>query len=414
MKTPFRITSAFRRIAVLLVPFFLVGFLTAPLTAQSTKTAASSKTGKTKTAAQSSEGAKKGKSKKASSDSASSAAARAARKARAARSGGKSAKSSSALSALETDIAAATAEDAATAAASGPSTAADEALAAAGEEPEGITPELAAEIELAKKKGTVPEFSGEEGSGFNIDEEDAFYNESIQSRRDDDAVPVTSLLLRRYADFIVQKYDFNKDGKLSESEWSKMGGSPQSIDMNGDFILDSPEIVYYLARYARERTIFNPIPPTPADRRHMVVTDGAVLLRPLSGPLKTETPEEAEKAEGEEELADLTEEDLDALLDETEETVGTVDDPKLFGLLQEEMDESKQREFAAPLEQLKGMPVWFLSRDTNGDGQLSLREFAPGLSLEATAFFGKLDLDHDGLLTPDEVREYMKNNNAGL
>ena len=419
MKTFFRTHTVFRRIAVLLVPLLFVGFLAAPLSAQTAKTA---KSGKGKAAAQSSEGAKRGKSKKGKSDSASSASSAALRAARAERSGGKttksarSAKTPSALSAIQTDIAAGTAATAEAAAPSGPSTAADEALAAAGEEPEEISPELAAEIELAKKNGTVPEFSGEEGSGFNIDEEDAFYNESIQSRRDDDAVPVTSLLLRRYADFLVKKYDYNKDGTLSESEWSKMGGAPQAIDMNGDFILDSPEIVYYLARYARERTIFNPIPPTPADRRHMIVSDGTVLLRPLSGLLKTETPEEAEKAkEEEEELADLTEEDLDTLLDETEETVGTVDDPKLFGLLQEEMDESKQREFAAPLEQLKGMPVWFLSRDTNGDGQLSLREFAPGLSLEATAFFGKIDLDHDGLLTPDEVREYMKNsNNAGL
>ena len=401
MKIFFRLPAA----GVLLGALFLLltlGFLASPILAQSANS------GKGKTAAGKNE---RTSGKKAASGSKNASSRRRADPAamiesRAARAAAKAAREARAAEAAAAGSAGSAGSSAASAV---PGTADAEALSAEGEEPDEISPELAAEIEKAKRKGTVPEFSESGESGYNVLAEDEFYNESIRTRRDDDAVPVTSLVLRRYADYLVEKYDYNKDGKLSEPEWSKMGGAPQSLDMKGDFILEAPEIVYYLARYARNRTIFNPIPPTPEDRRHLVISDGSVLLRPLSGPMKVETPEEAEKAEEEEGLADLTEEELDAMLDETEESVGTVDDPKLFGLLLEEMDESKQREFAAPLEQVKGMPLWFLSRDTNGDGQLSLREFAPGLSLEATAFFGKLDLDHDGLLTPDEVREYQKN-----
>lgn len=277
------------------------------------------------------------------------------------------------------------------------------------EEPELTEAERAA-LEAAKKLGTVPDFAAQEQGAYNAETEDDFYNESIRNRRDDDAFPSTSLVLRSYADSIVEKYDYNKDGVLQESEWSKMAGAPQAMDMNGDFVLEGYEILYYLGRYAKDRTIFRPVPPVPLQQRHMLrLTDRSVLIRPLSGKMRVETAEAVDKAKEDERLADLTEDELTAMVEETDEAVGTEDDPELFGLLVEEMDESKQREYAAPLEEIRGMPVWFLARDINGDGQLSLREFAPGLSLEATAFFGRLDADSDGFVTPDEVRKYMNN-----
>ena len=95
------------------------------------------------------------------------------------------------------------------------------------------------------------------------------------------------------------------------------------------------------------------------------------------------------------------------MVDESDAVVGTEGNSELFDLLLDEMDESKTREFSAPREDLEGMPLWFLARDLNGDGQLSLNEFAPKLSLKATAFFGQLDADADGLVTPEEVRAFL-------
>ena len=55
-------------------------------------------------------------------------------------------------------------------------------------------------------------------------------------------------------------------------------------------------------------------------------------------------------------------------------------------------------------ENLQGVPRWFIQRDKNGDGQISLAEFAPTLSLEAVALFQRLDKNGDGFIEPDEAR----------
>jgi Ca2+-binding EF-hand superfamily protein len=49
----------------------------------------------------------------------------------------------------------------------------------------------------------------------------------------------------------------------------------------------------------------------------------------------------------------------------------------------------------------KGLPPWFEALDKNGDGQVSLGEWLAGG--KKLAEFRKLDLDDDGLITPEEV-----------
>ena len=90
------------------------------------------------------------------------------------------------------------------------------------------------------------------------------------------------------------------------------------------------------------------------------------------------------------------------------ESDGENAEKELLEILLKEDDNTQVREFTVPPEQLKGMPRWFILRDLNGDGQLTLREFAPFLSLEGVAFFGRLDLNGDGFITPDEFREFQK------
>ena len=50
-----------------------------------------------------------------------------------------------------------------------------------------------------------------------------------------------------------------------------------------------------------------------------------------------------------------------------------------------------------------GLPGWFAERDRNGDGQLSLAEYAPSGSRETVASFTRLDANRDGLLTGEEA-----------
>jgi Ca2+-binding EF-hand superfamily protein len=54
----------------------------------------------------------------------------------------------------------------------------------------------------------------------------------------------------------------------------------------------------------------------------------------------------------------------------------------------------------------KGLPAWFQELDTNGDGQISLREWREGG--KKLSEFREYDLDDDGLITPDEVLRCLK------
>lgn len=64
-----------------------------------------------------------------------------------------------------------------------------------------------------------------------------------------------------------------------------------------------------------------------------------------------------------------------------------------------------------------GVPPWFIERDTDGDGQLTLSEFSPKLHKAEVDDFNRHDLNRDGILT---VQEYLraskdpKNKSAGL
>jgi hypothetical protein len=59
--------------------------------------------------------------------------------------------------------------------------------------------------------------------------------------------------------------------------------------------------------------------------------------------------------------------------------------------------------FLRPEERLpKGLPDWFRTKDTNGDGQISMAEFATEWTPATEAEFARLDLNGDGFITPDE------------
>ena len=57
----------------------------------------------------------------------------------------------------------------------------------------------------------------------------------------------------------------------------------------------------------------------------------------------------------------------------------------------------------------KGLPDEFFRKDTNGDGQISMSEFASEWTPEVAKKFAQYDLNGDGIITPDEWLQSEKN-----
>ena len=283
------------------------------------------------------------------------------------------------------------------------------AAAASGElvEMAEMTDEEKAAAEATLNAGTVPKFNADGEKHYSPESENEYYSQAI-ARRDDALVPAAPLALRFYGRFLIKKYDANSNGTLEREEWEDKIVGAQAVDLNGDWTLTDQELLFYLARYASGRTIHNPAPkrPTYVANRVVLDEDKETRIRPASAPMRRETADAAAATDKENAnaLAEMSDEEALAMFVEENKALEDIEDQELLGVLLTEIDSSTRREYAAPPEALKNVPVWFLARDVNGDGQLTLREFAPTLSTPAVAYFGKLDKNGDGFVVPDEVR----------
>ena len=288
--------------------------------------------------------------------------------------------------------------------------AAEQAAAAA--EGRSINSELTAEereqAEAVLRSGTVPNFSG--AQPYSQEAENEYMQEAL-ANRDDTLVPTAPVAIRFYCRYLLNKYDTNGDGKLEQKEWDGKIPGAQAIDLDGDWTLSDQEILFYLARYAKDRTIADPRPLQPQRFNFVLAKDQQpTLIRTASAAPRLLSKEEADKerAEAPVRLDDLSDEDFVKMLTEDNPALESVDDEEILDVLLTDMDGSSLREYAAAPEEVIGVPVWFLARDANGDGQLSLREFAPNLTAAAVAQFGKLDANADGLITAEEIRAATK------
>jgi len=76
----------------------------------------------------------------------------------------------------------------------------------------------------------------------------------------------------------------------------------------------------------------------------------------------------------------------------------------------------KSYRFRTPTEQLpEGLPDWFARKDTNADGQVAMAEFeSPGFwTAAAVSQFTGYDLNNDGMITPGECLEALKQPEKG-
>jgi len=173
---------------------------------------------------------------------------------------------------------------------------------------------------------------------------------------------VTAKLLR-YAEYVVRHYDANQSGQLESDEWPSMHGKPVLVDLNHDGLITLAEYAQYCADYGAGRAIrLSTLPGDVATRE-----GSGDSSPPGDGPRSTDA----------------------AATGDTES-----------GQPSEERDRRRDTKYFASLP--VGVPQWFVRRDADGDGQLTLSEYSPKLLRSEIDEFNRLDANRDGILTVPE------------
>jgi len=191
-------------------------------------------------------------------------------------------------------------------------------------------------------------------------------NQRVDSRRNVTTIPTK---VSRYSRRLLKKYDLDKSRKLEEQEWQALGAKTAEADANQDKVVTEQELAQYIADYGRRRQIRLISPP----------------------PEEPESPQPVDKADPASLPSDKKESLKPSAEEASEETDASPKGPR------------RDLKYFVPASRLpKGLPQWFFDRDANGDGQLTLREFAPKSSKSQRDNFSKLDLNRDGLVTSAE------------
>jgi Ca2+-binding EF-hand superfamily protein len=228
-------------------------------------------------------------------------------------------------------------------------------------------------------------------------------------------VPVSAKVLR-YAQRLVEQYDTNHNGQLEKEEWQKMRGNPAVVDRDHDGLITVDDLARYITIYGRYRHVqliapalmTNPPQPAaegpqpPATESPRSESPAGPAGRNAPGVLSAETPPAAAPlppatagpaAAAPAEAASPTTTTGSQPLTPAPSALPAVTPRTAAG----------QRFFVPPARRLAGAPPWFIARDLDGDGQLTLSEFAPQATQADIEEFNRYDTNHDGVITVDEV-----------
>ncbi len=203
----------------------------------------------------------------------------------------------------------------------------------------------------------------------------------------------------RLAQRIIQKYDRNGDGRLQANEWPAGHGNLGDVDVNHDGVVTVDELAEYLARYAR----LHPLRKADTTWQH--------LPQPPAGLFQPVTPsEDARKAAGIEPNGTPPNDQAKPSPGGPAPEAKSPDDkkPRKASSAAQRSVDSVKKYYVSPSALPPGLPDWFHELDTDGDGQLTLGEFAPDGSPARRRLFQRYDENGDGVITPDEVLRFSK------
>jgi hypothetical protein len=205
----------------------------------------------------------------------------------------------------------------------------------------------------------------------------------------------------RHAQRIIKKFDLDGNGVLTANEWTAISANLamelSDIDRNPKGVITAEELAAYLAEYAKlhplqtEDTAWRRLPQPPSE-----------IFHPITPP-KLSDKESADSAEDAEDgnVADSASMDNEEK-DSAAEAAPPVKKSSSKGKTVNSARGSKKfhvSDAALP----EGLPDWFIEKDLDGDGQLTLGEFAPDGSKAQRQLFKQYDLNGDGVITPDEA-----------
>jgi hypothetical protein len=214
----------------------------------------------------------------------------------------------------------------------------------------------------------------------------------LSSARENLPLPITSAdssplvpKVARYCQRILDQLGQEDPRGLPLELWPDGRESAEAWDLNQDGYLSARELAETIQKYARHRSLRVLAIPPPASAG---ASNGRLPDAPPQGPAigdSAELPSEQVKPS----------------------EVGSSakgDSPPITPPSRSSRSRQEAVFQVAPSRLSAGAPSWFLDLDKNGDGQLTLSEYAPEPTGQSIAEFRRLDWNNDGVITLEEAR----------
>ncbi|MHB8901641.1 MAG: EF-hand domain-containing protein [Thermoguttaceae bacterium] len=217
----------------------------------------------------------------------------------------------------------------------------------------------------------------------------------------------------RYTRRLFDRYDANGDDRIDAQEQRQMQGDAVAADYDGDGEVRFEELAAYAAQYGQHRRMrltgtmvdeaVAELPPLYIPTAQL---DAAAALQEAARQAQATPGPTAQTPAAQQALAEAPADPQPA--DEpSAEGVEAVDKPA-----SSEADHPKDgqppagqvgsKRFVTPAARLSALPDWFRAGDADGDGQLTLAEYAPDSQKARLTEFARYDRNNDGVLTAQE------------
>lgn len=182
--------------------------------------------------------------------------------------------------------------------------------------------------------------------------------------------------IKRHVDILIRQHDADRDGRLDEQEWRGVAGNPQEADLDHDGVITADELTHRIVVYGRHRSI-RLAPPSSRAGSFGAATGSDRNLPPEQPAARSQ---------------------------EFNPLGGVAEEPPAVDEAKRSQEAARRsRKFFIPQNRLPaGIAGWFIDRDADGDGQITIREFSEKWTPEQNAEFAGYDRNGDGVITAAE------------